>query len=1244
MKFIKDTITKFGETLVVGDLLRLEEDADGRVSIRATGAGGTGILLDDLTDVFISSPSVSQYLRYTGSQWVNATITSGDLPSLGNYLRLDGSTPMAGTLNMQNNQITWGPTIGTALNLNNGDIVAVNTLSFADPGVNEGLSWTGGSGWRLYESPDNLSNTGGNLQIVLSGTRIATFDILGGFSHLGKITITGNAGAGILAASDNTVDIGAAGASRFRTGYFGSSLIVGTDPGGSGVIRATGSLNITGVITQIGTSIEQDLKRTDGGVDSKTWNWFVQPTVFDGRILSDDRLSGVKWIRATRSAMSISNVQFYTGADVLRWQFDSNGHFIAGTDNTYDIGAAGATRPRIGYFGDAVVIGTDPGGSTDLRVGQAIRAKEEIFSMIASGTQPPSSSAAIMFGTTSTQGNHRAGFSCNGYWNGANWIFQADGANSGGQLLLGGITGPGWEFYTVITSGNATQTIPNTELTTLYKRFTIGNTSITATNISSFIIGTDPGSSALLRVGGDARFRNLALIGAGTGEVNGSIEIGRIDGVSSNPFIDFHAGATLVDYDARISVTNGVGFVGSGTLSLSAALLSTSAQAFNFTGSFGGAPGIIIGTTTATDFLFKTSNSSRWAVDANGHFVTVVDNTYDIGRTSSARPRNVLIANSLVVGTDPTGSAVARFGGDIRIGTNLGIFDSTSTPSTDYLLSYNGTKWVARNVQLSFASGDVASDIAAAGAAGTAASYVRLVGPVTGTIQGGTPANPVLTPGYKSMLVAMQNVPFPGSVWVVDFSDDGFGTFSSIETTGKNIVHSRLTLGTTYSYRYRNRGTDGFGLFAGTSSSQPSSVAESNTFGIILASQISTANLSSINADIGTIQAGKIQNALNTAGILIGAGTVPASWTQGIIFSGSNLAVGSNLTRYIDFGATGTNKAIKFDNAFSLDAQGNAVFSGSVSAGRIENAAATIGIRIDVGTVLPGTWTSYLDLAATGTSNILKVGSAVSIDAQGSAIFSGTLQAGRIRNVLNTVGIRIDSGAALPGSWTTYLDLAATGTTNLLHHPGLDLTADGRAIFSGTAYAGSLHLRNDINTTTDFWTIQGRGLGQGYRIYQVTGNSIASIIMSGTYMGFGYLDMSGGVGTTKSNLTKYEFGGETWNTLIDKGDVSGTINVDWNAGNVQRLRLTGTGVTINLNNGHLGGVYTLIVHQDGTGSRTVTTWGTSDNAVNVVWPAGTAPTLTTTVDKADIFTFVKTKGISATDHYYGTTSAKNYAG
>jgi hypothetical protein len=38
-----------------------------------------------------------------------------------------------------------------------------------------------------------------------------------------------------------------------------------------------------------------------------------------------------------------------------RWQINSSGHFLASTDNTYDIGASGATRPRTIYAGTSVI-------------------------------------------------------------------------------------------------------------------------------------------------------------------------------------------------------------------------------------------------------------------------------------------------------------------------------------------------------------------------------------------------------------------------------------------------------------------------------------------------------------------------------------------------------------------------------------------------------------------------------------------------------------------------------------------------------------------------------------------------------------------------------------------------------------------------------------------------------------------------------------------------------------------------
>jgi hypothetical protein len=68
--------------------------------------------------------------------------------------------------------------------------------------------------------------------------------------------------------------------------------------------------------------------------------------------------------------------------------------------------------------------------------------------------------------------------------------------------------------------------------------------------------------------------------------------------------------------------------------------------------------------------------------------------------------------------------------------------------------------------------------------------------------------------------------------------------------------------------------------------------------------------------------------------------------------------------------------------------------------------------------------------------------------------------------------------------------------------------------------------------------------------------------------------------------------------------------------------------TLALSNATVGQQFTVILAQDGTGSRTVTWWST------IKWPGGTAPTLTTAANGVDVFTF---KCVN-TNVYYGFTA------
>ena len=82
-------------------------------------------------------------------------------------------------------------------------------------------------------------------------------------------------------------------------------------------------------------------------------------------------------------------------------------------------------------------------------------------------------------------------------------------------------------------------------------------------------------------------------------------------------------------------------------------------------------------------------------------------------------------------------------------------------------------------------------------------------------------------------------------------------------------------------------------------------------------------------------------------------------------------------------------------------------------------------------------------------------------------------------------------------------------------------------------------------------------------------------------------------------------------------------------GTVQIITLTAN-ATITMPTAAAGKSFILLLRQDATGSRTVT-WTT------VNWPSGTAPTITATASKQDIYSF-----FSDGTSWYGITAGQNY--
>ena len=109
-----------------------------------------------------------------------------------------------------------------------------------------------------------------------------------------------------------------------------------------------------------------------------------------------------------------------------------------------------------------------------------------------------------------------------------------------------------------------------------------------------------------------------------------------------------------------------------------------------------------------------------------------------------------------------------------------------------------------------------------------------------------------------------------------------------------------------------------------------------------------------------------------------------------------------------------------------------------------------------------------------------------------------------------------------------------------------------------------------------------------------------------------------GIGTSSVD-TKLEVNGATMsNSFLEKAFYSNTssysVTIDWNNGNKQKITLAHN-LTFTFTAPTTGvGSFTLILTQDGTGSRTVT-WPAS-----VKWPGGTAPTLSTAPGYIDVVT------------------------
>lgn len=172
----------------------------------------------------------------------------------------------------------------------------------------------------------NVGAPGSALQALVTFATLSA----SGLTVYGSITQQGN----LLPSADNTYSVGTS-ALRWSVGNFSTAIRIGTTP------ATTGAIEISN-----GQSINFRNAANTGDVIALTVN-----------ASNNIVLGGTN-----------TNAIFFNVGGVTPWTISSAGMFIAASDNTYDIGASGASRPRSLYVGTSGVFGSDPGGSGVLRI------------------------------------------------------------------------------------------------------------------------------------------------------------------------------------------------------------------------------------------------------------------------------------------------------------------------------------------------------------------------------------------------------------------------------------------------------------------------------------------------------------------------------------------------------------------------------------------------------------------------------------------------------------------------------------------------------------------------------------------------------------------------------------------------------------------------------------------------------------------------------------------------------------
>ena len=364
-------------------------------------------------------------------------------------------------------------------------------------------------------------------------------------------------------------------------------------------------------------------------------------------------------------------------------------------------------------------------------------------------------------------------------------------------------------------------------------------------------------------------------------------------------------------------------------------------------------------------------------------------------------------------------------------------------------------------------------------------------------------------------------------------------------------------------------------------------------------------------------------NTVNTLALRDGSGNFAAGTITAALTGNASTATALQTARAIN--------GVNFD--------GTAAITVTADAGTLTGATLAAGVTASsltsVGTLGGLTVTNPITGSVTGSSG----------STTGNAATATALQTARAINGVNfdgTAAITVTAAAGTLSGATLAAGVTASSLTSVGTLAGLTVTAPITGSVTGSsgsttgnaATATALQTARNINgvsfngtadvtVTAAAGTLSGATLASG-----VTASSLTSV---GTLSA---LTMGGTVSTADNVIARPRFTdyAETYTTPAIS---AGTLTLNIENGNVFRVSRNANISTVTISNPAATGnacSFTLIFDANGT-SYTIT-WPAA-----VKWPGGTAPTITTTASRSDVFVFYTN---NAGTTWYAMTAAQNF--